>query len=133
MQKWWQKILLSVVVGTIMGHTFIPHHHHAIDEIAHHQDHHDEQAATGSHHEHEHDQEDHHNIFSFAQLDKDFVPVKVQKVNFDLPILYLLTPLITFQLSEVKRQSKTHFGHYREFPPPAKYISQLFSRPPPFC
>src|SRR5215207_3695904 len=117
MQKWWQKIVLFVAVATIIGHTSLPHHHYdAIEVLIHHLDH-----------------DDDHNLFSFAQLDEDFVPVKSQKVNFDLPILYLLTPAITYHSNQIKKQSKTHFGYYREFPPPDNYTFHLFSRPPPAC
>ena len=129
MQNWWPKILLCVAVATIIGHTIIPHHHHAIDD--HHRVHDDSQELPSNHHDHEQDKEDHHNMFSFAQLDKDFVPVKVQQVNVDLPILYILTPITSYHLNQINIQAKTYFRYYREFPPPVKYTSQLYSRPPP--
>jgi hypothetical protein len=75
MQKWWQKILLYIVVAPAMGHTFVPHHHDETDEFVHHQGHHDKQDSQPNHHDHEQDKDDHHSIFSIAQLDKDFVPV----------------------------------------------------------
>jgi hypothetical protein len=119
-QKSWHKILLFFAVVIVIGHGVLPHLHH--DEIStiiqhHHNDHHD----------------DHHNIFSFAQLDENFVPSQFSKVNIDLPILYLVTPVITYQIDQLKEQSKNHFGHYREFPPPGNHLSNLFSRPPPAC
>ena len=129
MQKWWQKIILLVAVATILGHGFMPHHHHdAIETVAHHQDH-----DEGHEQERERDVQHHHNLFSFAQLDEDFIPAKLQKGNVELPILYLLTPAITYHFNQVKKRSKAHFGFYREFPPPDTYTSQLFSRPPPAC
>lgn len=110
----------------------MPHHHHAgIDVLAHHNNHQDEEGTEADRHDHEQNKEDHHNIFSFAQLDGDFVPSQFIKVNIDLPIFYLLTPVITYQIDELKEQSKTHFGFYKEYPPPDNYLSKLFSRPPP--
>jgi hypothetical protein len=134
MQRWRQKIVLIVAVATIIGHNCLPHHHHdAIESVAHHLNHDEDHDRQTGHHDHEQDTEDDHNLFSFAQLDEDFVPVKSQKVNIDLPILYLLTPVITYQMDQLKEQSKNHFGYYREFPPPRNYLSNLFSRPPPSC
>jgi hypothetical protein len=123
---------MLVAVAKIVGHNSLPHHHHInMPALAHHDDHHEDEGTATDHHYHEQDNEDHHNIFSFAQLDEDFLPSQFSKANIDLPILYLLTPVITFQLQQLKEQSKTHFGYYREFPPPDKYSSNLFSRPPP--
>jgi hypothetical protein len=124
---------MLVAVATIIGHNSMPHHHHAeIQLLAHHNDHHDEEGTEADHHQ-EQNKKDHHNIFSFAQLDEDFVPSQFNKINIDLPILYLLTPVITYQIDQLKEQSKNHFGYYREFPPPGNYLSDLFSRPPPAC
>jgi hypothetical protein len=128
MQKWWQKIILFVAVTTIIGHNSLPHHHHdAFEAVAHHHEHDEDHDA----HHHEQETEHHHNLFSFAQLDEDFLLSQFSKANIDLPILYLLIPVITYSFQKIKEQSKTHFGFYREFPPPDKYSSQLFSRPPP--
>jgi hypothetical protein len=134
MRKWWQKIILFVAVATIIGHNSMPHHHHdAIEPVGHHLNHEEDHDQQSNHHDHQQDTEDNHNLFSFAQLDEDFVPVKFQKVNIELPIPYLLTPAITYHFNQIKQQSKNHFGYYREFPPPDNYTSNLFSRPPPFC
>jgi hypothetical protein len=123
---------MLVAVATIVGHSSMPHHHHVdIQALAHHDDHHKDKGKDTHHHDHEQKEKDHHNIFSFAQLDEDFLPSQFSKANIDLPILYLLTPVISFQLNKLKEQSKTHFGYYREFPPPDNYSSNLFSRPPP--
>ncbi len=124
---------MLVAVATIVGHTTLPHHHHElIEALAHHNDHH-EVEDSADHHDHEQNKKDHHNIFSFAQLDEDFVPSQFSKVSVDLPVLYLLTPVKTYQFKQLKENSKNHFGFYREFPPPGKYASNLFSRPPPAC
>jgi hypothetical protein len=125
---------MLVAVVTILGHSSMPHHHHDIIEaLAHHHHHHDENDTDPGHHVQEQQTEDHHNIFSFAQLDEDFLPSQFSKAGIDLPILYLLTAVITYQFSKWGEQSKTHFGYYREFPPPIDYSSNLFSRPPPAC
>ncbi len=132
MQKWLQKILLFVAVATIIGHSSLPHHHHEqIETVAHH-DHQDEGLETGSHDKDHHESKDEeHSIFSFAQLDENFVPVKFQDVSIELPIIYLLTPVITYHYNLFRAKSKTHFGFYKEYPPPGNYLSQLPSRGPP--
>jgi hypothetical protein len=119
---------MLVAVATIVGHSSMPHHHYIVIQTL---DQHDEEGANPHHHEQEQDIKDHHSIFSFAQLDEDFLPSQFSKVGIDLPILYLLTPVITYHFNKSKERSKTHFGYYREFPPPDHYSSNLFSRPPP--
>jgi hypothetical protein len=120
MQKCLQNILLFIAVITVAGHSIIPHFHY------------DAEQAVEKHH-HEEGEDDHHSIFSFAQLDEDFVPSQFSKVSIDLPILYLLTPVIANQFKQLKENSKSHFSYYREFPPPGNYSFNLFSRPPPAC
>lgn len=123
---------MLVAVTTIVGHNILPHHHHElIEAVAHHNDH--LEVEDTDHHDHEQNREDHHSIFSFSQLDEDFVPSQFSKVSMDLPILYLLTPVIANQFKQLKENSKSHFGYYREFPPPGNYSFNLFSRPPPAC
>jgi hypothetical protein len=118
MQKCLQRILLFIAVITVAGHSIIPHFHHQA-----------EQAVEKHHHDNEED--DHHGIFSFAQLDEDFVPAKLQLSGLELPVIYLLTPVISFHLEIIANNSKTHFGCYREFPPPNSYLSKLPARAPP--
>jgi hypothetical protein len=123
---------MLVAVATVIGHNSMPHHHRTeIQLFTNYDDHHE--GAEADHHDQGQSKEDDHNIFSFAQLDEDFIPSQFSKVNIDLPILYLLTPVITCQIAQLKEQSKNHFGYYREFPPPGNYLSNLFSRPPPAC
>jgi hypothetical protein len=123
---------MLVAVATIVWHSSMPHHHHEeIKKLAHQDDHHEDESTDTHHHDHEQREEDHHNIFSFAQLDEDFLPSQFSKASIDLPLLYVLTPVITFELNKLKEKSKNDFGYYREFPPPDSYPSHLFSRPPP--
>jgi hypothetical protein len=97
MKKWLQKILLFIAVATIIGHSSLPHHHHEEIEAVTHHDHHDEEQRTeSSHHGDDENTEDEHSIFSFAQLDENFVPVKFQDVSIEIPIVYLLTPAIIY-------------------------------------
>lgn len=127
-----QKILLLVAVLTVTGHSIIPHYHH--DEspaTIQHYDHEEEQAGDLDHHDEHND--DHHNIFSFGQLDENFVPVKWQRANAEPSIYYLITPAITHELNLYKARPKIIVGYYREFPPPDNYSLHLFSRPPPAC
>jgi hypothetical protein len=131
MQNWFQRILLFIAVATIIGHNTLPHdHHEQIDSVAHHQ--HEKEPGTGAHHHHHNeDTDDEHSVFSFAQLDESFVPVKFQDISIELPIVYLFTPLITYHCLLFREKSKTHYGFYKEYPPPGNYLSHLPSRGPP--
>jgi hypothetical protein len=131
MQNWFQRILLFIAVATIIGHNTLPHDHHdQIDKVANHQ--HEQEPGTGAHHEHnDEDTDGEHSVFSFAQLDENFVPVKFQDITIGLPIVYLLTPVITYHSHLFTEKSKTQFGFYKEYPPPGTYLSQLPSRGPP--
>ncbi len=125
---------MFIAVATIIGHSSLPHHHHEEIEAVTHHDHHDEEQRTeSSHHGDDENTEDEHSIFSFAQLDENFVPVKFQDVSIEIPIVYLLTPAIIYHYNLFREKSKTHFGCYKEYPPPGNYLSKLFSRPPPAC
>src|SRR5215213_8823434 len=118
MLKCLHKIVMLVAVATIIGHSTMPHNHHAEIQLLANYDHHDDEGAEVDHHDGGQSKEDDHNIFSFAQLDEDFLPSQFSKVNIDLAILYLPTPIISYQRDQLQEQSKTHFGYYREFPPP---------------
>lgn len=125
---------MMVAVATIIGHNTLPHHHHMGMQYLIHQDEDHVQKNTGhDHHDHEENSEGDHNIFSFAQLDDCFLPSQFSKTSIDLPVLFLLAPVIRFQLNQLAERSKIYFGYYREFPPPVDYLSHLFSRPPPTC
>jgi hypothetical protein len=132
MGRWINKILLFIAVLTVVGHNTLPHiHHDIIDAIAFHNHHDGEESNDHDHHEQK--KENNHSIFSFAQLDDEFVPKQYNKICIDLPALYLLVPIITDKFEAVKEISKNYFGYYREFPPPGKYLFNRFSRPPPSC
>ncbi len=118
MQKCLQKILLFIAVITVAGHSIIPHYHHET-----------EQAVEQHHHDDEED--DHHSIFSFAQLDENFVPAKSQVAGLELPVIYLITPVISYHLEIIANNSTRQFGFYRAFYPPGNYRSNLPSRAPP--
>ena len=133
MKKWLQKILLLIAVITVVGHNTLPHHHYEeIQELIQHH-HNEEQEEPQHHHDHDENKDDEHGIFSFAQLDENFVPAKWQDISIALPFLYLVTPVITYQYNLLKANSKTHFGYYKEFPPPGNYLLNLPSRAPPAC
>jgi hypothetical protein len=132
MAGWMYKILMLVAVATVIGHNSMPHYHHEMIEALAHldDDHHAPHQHTNSHAD-EQDNTNDHSIFSFAQLDDDFLPSKFSKINFELPILYVLTPAITYHFNRCNEQSKTHFGYYVEFPPPLPYSSGDLRRGPP--
>ena len=132
MQRWLQKILLFIAVATIIGHSSLPHHHHAqIEAVPHYHDHEEDHEARNNHHDHDENKDEDHSLFSFAQLDENFVPAKFQDISIRIPIVYLLTPVITYHYNLFREKSKTHFGFYKEYPPPGNYLSQLPSRGPP--
>jgi hypothetical protein len=132
MQKWLQKILLFIAVATIVGHSSLPHQHHADIEMVAYHDHHEKEQGTGSsYHDDDDSKDEEHSIFSFAQLDENFVPVKFQDMSIELPIIYLLSPLITYRYNLFREKSKTRFGSYKEYPPPGNCLSKLPSRGPP--
>src|SRR5437762_12202649 len=91
MKKGLQKILLLISVITVITHGILPHHHHHEDYVAI-EKHHDEEDQTGT----THSDDDHHGLFSFAQLDKDFLTAKTQNKTFELPVDFLPALVITF-------------------------------------
>jgi hypothetical protein len=131
--KWLSRILMLLSVATIITHSSIAHHHHEdLTTLAHHD--HDSHHNNKSHdHNNSDDNDNQHNFFSFVQLDEDFIPSKYGKLSIEVPVLYLLTPITTLRLSELRVITKTFFGYYREYPPPICISSNLFSRPPPIC
>jgi hypothetical protein len=126
-----QKIVLFIAVVTVMGHTILPHIHHNEISVAMH--HLDEQPSGKHHHDEEGSRDQQHHLFSFAQLDENFVPANGYSKSFEIPFEYVATAIITFDADSCPVNSKTHFGWYREFPPPDSYSPNLFSRPPPGC
>ena len=136
MKKWVAKILILIATGTIMWHNCIPHHHQIdISFLASHNKDHEEAVAKDNHKHLEFTKEhnDHHGVFSLVQLDKDFVQPSVSKIKVDLPVLYLLTPIITCKLLDLKQESVNHPDHFDELIPFTGYSTQLFSRPLPAC
>ena len=132
MQQWLQKILLCIAVAIIAGHSILPHYHHEqIENVVHHNHHEDEQGTETRAHGHDENKDEEHSLFSFAQLDEDYVPGKFQNISIDVPIVYLLTPFIIYNSNLIREKAKTHFCYYKEYPPPGVYLSQLPSRGPP--
>lgn len=123
-----------MAVFTVIAHSILPHIH--LDEIVvnveHH--HHHQKSADGKHQQHDSggSKGDHHNLFSFAQLDEDFIPSKSQFKKFELPVQYLSTVAITYLLDTFPVYTKKAFARYKEYPPPDNYFYNLPSRAPPF-
>ena len=119
---------MMVAVATIIGHNTLPHHHHmGIQYLMHQDENHVHKSTDIDHRDHEKNSECDHNIFSFAQLDDCFLPSQFSKVSIDLPVLFLLTPIIRFQLDRLVESFKIHFGYYKEFPPPIDYLSEFLA------
>jgi hypothetical protein len=129
MKKGLQKILLLIAVVTVTGHSILPHIHHDETLVATQQHHDEEQQPSGlSHHD---DKDDHHDIFSFAQLDENFVPENSQNKSFELPLTYLPVLIATYLSDNFPVNTKTHFGWYKEYPPPDKNFPPSSHRGPP--
>lgn len=127
-----KKMLLILAVFTVIAHSILPHVHlYDVVAITNHHHHPDGPA----HHHHSHDdhgsQEKHHNLFSFAQLDDDFIPAKGPFKKFELPVQYLSPVAITYLLDTFPVYIKKVFGRYKEYPPPDNYFFNLPSRAPP--
>ena len=133
MIKVFKKIILLIAVITVTAHSIFPHIH--LDDIMamveeHH--HHDELPSGTHHHDEKDNQKDsQHNLFSFARLDDDFIPANGQSQKVELTSKYVPAIIITFLLNNYPHQTKTHFGWYREYPPPDDYQYNLPSRAPP--
>ncbi len=130
MKKGLQKILLLITVVTVIAHSVLPHHHHAEITVATQQHHDEEEQPAGLSH-HADDETEHHSIFSFAQLDENFVPVKSQNNSFELPLTYLPALIVTYLSDNFPFNTKTHFGWYKEYPPPDKNFPSSSHRGPP--
>lgn len=132
MKKGLQKILLLFAVITVLGHSILPHFHHDEIPVAIQQHHHDEQPA--GHHPLDDDnntKDNQHGLFSFAQLDENFVPVNSQNNSFELPVTYLFALVDIYVSHNFPVITKTHFGCYKVFPPPEKYFPSSSHRGPP--
>ena len=110
-------IFLSVVIT--VSHSVIAHHHHfetAIEEADHH-----------------HDDDDHdHSMFSFGQLDENFIfshsnIVLSNDVNTTLFLIPANPLLVTINFSI----GRTDFITHQEFPPPKDYFHSASRRGPP--
>jgi hypothetical protein len=132
MKKGLQKILLLFAIVTVIAHSTLPHLHHDEIPAISQQHHHDEQPV--GHHPFDADnntQDNQHRLFSFAQLDENFVPVNNQNNSFELPLTYLSAFLVTYLSDGFPVNTKTHFGCYKVFPPPEKYFPSSSHRGPP--
>lgn len=126
-----QTILLLIAVATVIGHGILPHIHYDETPAITNQHHHDEEQPAGKHHHHDDkNKDDQHNIFSFAQLDENFIPTKGQARTFELPVEYLHV-IIEFRSSKFSATTKIHYGWYREYPPPDNYYHITSLRGPP--
>ena len=131
MKKGLQKILLLIAVLTMVGHTLLPHIHHDDIPVAIQDHHHDEQPAGHPPHDNEDTQDNQHHLFSFAQLDENFVPVTGQINSFELPILSLPYLVGIYLSLHLPVNTKTVFGSYKVFLPPDKYYPSSLHRGPP--
>lgn len=132
MLKVFQKILLLVAVITVTAHSTFPHVH--LDEVmAFVEDHHHDEQSPGNHQNDDADnnKDNHQNLFSFAQLDDNFIPANVQCKNIELPAEYLPAQNISFLSDTYSSNTSQLFSWDNEHPPPGKYLHNLPSRAPP--
>jgi hypothetical protein len=123
-KKCLQHILVLIAAITVVAHSTVPHHHFGQEEVY---EHHDDSNNDNHHHDSDND----HNIFSVAQLDNNFIPVKSQASGFEPAIVSHLTEVIVYHFNILLKQEKLIFGYYEEFPPPTDLSSNLPSRAPP--
>ncbi|OYZ02126.1 MAG: hypothetical protein B7Y37_03195 [Sphingobacteriia bacterium 28-36-52] len=132
MKKVLQKILLLITVVTVVGHSILPHIHHDEVPAITQQHQHDEEQATGKYlHDDNNAKDNQHGLFSFAQLDENFVPVNSQNNSFELPLIYLSALVDIYVSHTFPVITKTHFSCYKVFPPPEKFFSSSSHRGPP--
>lgn len=113
-------IFLSVVIT--VSHSIIAHHHHfetAIEEANHHHD-----DGDDDHHD--------HSMFSFGQLDENFIfshthTTISNDVNTTLFLIPVNPLLVTINFSI----GRTDFITHQEFPPPEDYFHSASHRGPP--
>lgn len=122
-------MLLSVM--TIICHNSIAHHHHEDMKPFIHHDHaqqhavHEDGNTAGD--------EGQHNVFSYAQLDDNYLPSQSGKLIIEIPVLYLITPTLVLQVDKLIAKSTTHIFHHDDDLVSLYFSSSLFSRPPPTC
>jgi hypothetical protein len=131
--KWLSKILMLLSVATIIAHSSVGHHHHEdMKTFIHH-----DQEHNNSHNSHDDDNTDgeqnHHNIFSFAQLDDTYLPSHYGKISVEVPIIYLIAPTFVLQIDKLSAKPTTCLFHPEDVLLSLYFSSSLFSRPPPSC
>ena len=131
MKKKLQKIVLFFAVVTVMFHAVLPHLHHNVKLIAFEYHHQDSEELIKQQQEESNRNDIQHSLFSFAQLDENFVPVNSQSYSFELRLTYLSAFLVTYLIDDFPVNIKTPFGCYEVFPPPEKYFSSSSHRGPP--
>ncbi|TWI79011.1 hypothetical protein IQ13_3402 [Lacibacter cauensis] len=128
MKKALQKIFLFVAVMTVMGHHVLPHLHHdkiSVDIYHAHDQHLLEQQPLDN------NEDNQHHVFSFSQLDENFVPASSQNKCADVPLTFLPAIMIVCLSTDLPTIVKPPFGSYKVYPPPEKYFSSSSRRGPP--
>jgi hypothetical protein len=130
MKKMLQKIALLIAVFTMVGHSVLPHVHsdpHSDTQIYH--DHHDQTAENHGGYDHHSDQ---HHLFSFGELDENYVTPNTYFKFFGLTAEFIpqvFSIYVTaFFPSVVERQYKG----YVEYPPGQPDFACPSHRGPPF-
>ena len=125
-----QKILLLLAVVTVIVHSIIPHIHHH-DGIFITQQLHDGSTEEAYHHDDENGNDEEHSLLSFAQLDDNYIPANKLINNFELPVEFIPVLTVIGFTDHFTLRAKTHFGWYKEYPPPDNKIFTLSFRGPP--
>ncbi|MBI4930533.1 MAG: hypothetical protein HY841_07210 [Bacteroidetes bacterium] len=110
------KLLIAIAGSFLLGHNLSPHLDNSIE--------------ITQHHHNDDDQE--HSIFSFGQLDGNFIPAKSPSiVNPDFISQLFFLPNITLLTNLSFTERNTEYGTYQEFPPPENYNCSASLRAPP--
>ena len=110
-------IFFSVVIT--VGHSIIAHHH-------------DFEATESHHHDNGEDDDHDHSMFSFGQLDENFI---FSHSNFtlsnDVNTTFFLIPSNPLSVKINFSIGRTDFITHQEFPPPEDYFHSASHRGPP--
>jgi hypothetical protein len=120
----------------IAGHGIMPHNHYFENQFITHRFTHDHHKHSHGHaHNHyleKHQEDDHRSVFSYLQLDEDFLPTQINPLKITSPFSEFVIVHWELAVNLDTRLIEVPKPYYRKYPPPKIIYSSIFSRPPPF-
>jgi hypothetical protein len=129
MKKMLQKMALVLAVFTMVGHSVLPHVHRDHDsdtQISHHDD-----ESIENHGGYDHDADQHH-LFSFSELDENYVTPNTYFKFFGLTAEFLPQVFSTYVTVFFPSIVERHYKGYVEYPPGQPDFACPSHRGPPF-